>query len=418
MKKNVIRARRLHPEVRFSNGKLSYRPNLRRPLSLEGAECLENLAQETSRRRPALHPESCRKVSEAVWKVESPYAIAGARVGITCRRETQEDGVEVLFSRDGQNWRSVWAAFGRRLDACVELDWFLNPALYDWREEKDLAWQMKPCYAYYIKVAMWAGSRPDGVGLDAIRFDTDIQCATRSLPSLFCGKNRIVYRDDTEGDRKVRVTYGWQEAHSIRPPGAPELLFPEPGADVDRLDFAFRWRRPAGGGSRVDDTHVQVSRYPDFRWCVCPTFDRYVGRTAYAGKTRWQPEFPGLLNPDETYYWRVRARNAKGVWSAWSEVRMFVPHGPRHPVDLEIVRRGRGRALVWSANPEGNRPVEYRVYGSMDAGGFSASEEDLLGAAGEPWWPLKGGVKKGMSCRVVAVDGSGVPSTPSDYVTV
>ncbi|MDE2953680.1 MAG: fibronectin type III domain-containing protein, partial [Gemmatimonadota bacterium] len=71
-------------------------------------------------------------------------------------------------------------------------------------------------------------------------------------------------------------------------------------------------------GSEVDDYHVQVSRYPDFRWCVCPTFDRYVSRTAYAGKTRWQPQFTGLLNPGERYYWRVRARNAQGVWSDWS----------------------------------------------------------------------------------------------------
>ncbi len=415
--KQVIRGRRLHPEVRYSNGKLVYTPDLRSPLSLKGTERVKGVAQETSGRRTALHPARTKQISEVVWKVESPYAVAGARVGITCRRETREDGLEVLFSKDGKSWRSIWVAIGQGLNACVNLDWYVNPALNDWREENDLGWRMGPCYAYYIKVAMWAGSRPDAVGLDAIRFDTDIQCATRSLPSLFCGKNTIAYRDDSRGRRKVRVTYGWQEEHTIRPPGAPELVYPKDGVDVNRLDFEFRWRNPKGRGSKVDDYHIQVSRYADFRWCVCPTFNRYVGRTGYAGKRQWQAEFPNLLNPDEVYYWRVRARNAKEVWGDWSEVRSFVPHGPRLPVGLEVKGRGKGRALVWSANGGGNPPVKYRVHGSMEPGGFSASEENLLGVVEEACWPLNG-AKKGMSYRAVAVDARAVPSTPSDYLTL
>jgi len=262
---------------------------------------------------------------------------------------------------------------------------------------------------------MWAVSRPEAVGLDEIRFDTDIQCSTRSLPSLFCGKNKIVYRDENSGRRKVRVTYGWQEEGSIRPPGAPALTYPGDGADVNRLDFEFRWKRPKGGSGKVDDYHVQVSRYEDFRWCVCPTFNRYVGRTKYAGKTRWQAEFPNLLNPDEQYYWRVRARNAKGVWGKWSEGRSFVPHGPRLPQDLEVKRARGGSVLAWKANPEGSRAVEYRVHGSKESGGFSAGRENLLGEVEGPIWPLKK-AKKGMSYRVVAVDARGVPSTPSEHV--
>ena len=415
--KNVIRGKRLYPTVRYSNGKLAYRPDLRGPLGLKGTESAINVAQETSGRRVALHPEKKGEVSEVVWRVASPYAIAGARLGIRCRCDTQEDGLEVLFSKDGEDWRSLWVAIGRRLDACVDLDWYLNPALNDWRGETDLGWRMGPCYQYYIKVAMWAGSRPHAVGLDAIRFDTDIQCATRSLPSLFCGDNTIAYRDDTPGQRKVRVTYGWREERSIRPPGAPGLIYPDDGADVDRLDFEFRWKRPRGGSGKVDDYHVQVSRYADFRWCVCPAFDRYVGRTAYAGGTKWQAEFPNLLNPDDVYFWRVRARNDKGVWGEWSETRSFTPHGPRLPVDLRVEGRGGKRSLVWSANENGNPAVRYLVHGCPESGGFSATDENLLCTVDEARWPLDDAVK-GTSFRVVAVDAGGVPSTPSEYVTV
>ena len=170
---------------------------------------------------------------------------------------------------------------------------------------------------------MWAGANVENVGVDKIWFDTDLQCATRSLPSLFCGENHIQYRDETKGKRNVRIIYGWQEEHCIKPPDIPEPVFPDDGAELNQTDFEFRWKRPEGNGSQVDDYHVQVSRCSDFRWCVCPTFDRYVSRTAYAGKTCWQPQFAGLLNPDEQYYWRVRARNAHGVWSDWSRVCAF-----------------------------------------------------------------------------------------------
>ena len=324
--KTVVRGRRLHPEVRYSNGKLVYRPDLRNSLALRGLEQQVNVVQESSGRLPAVHPVQEQCVSRMIWKVCLPYPIAGARVGLSYRRESREDGLEVLLSLDGKDWRSVWVATGHRASACVDLDWYLNPALFDWRGDWDPGWRVGPRYEYYVQVAMWAGANAGDVGVDKIWFDTDLQCATRSLPSLFCGENRIQYRDETEGQRSVRITYGWQEEHCIKPPDVPEPVFPSDGAELDQTDFEFCWRRPEGNGSEVDDYHVQVSRYPDFRWCVCPAFDRYVSRTAYEGKTCWQPQFAGLLNPGERYYWRVRARNANGVWSDWSRVCGFSLH--------------------------------------------------------------------------------------------
>ena len=321
--KTVVRGRRLHPEVRYSNGKLVYRPDLRTSLALRGLEQQVNVVQEPSGRLPAVHPIQEQRVSRMIWKVCSPYPIAGARVGLSYKRASREDGLEVLLSRDGKDWRSVWVATGHRASACVDLDWYLNPALFDWRGDWDSGWPVGPRYEYYVQVAMWAGANAEDVGVDKIWFDTDLQCATRSLPSLFCGENHIQYRDETKEKRNVQITYGWQEEHCIKPPDIPEPVFPDDGVELNQADFEFCWKRPEGNGTLVDDYHVQVSRYSDFRWCVCPTFDRYVSRTAYAGKTCWQPQFAGLLNPDEQYYWRVRARNAHGVWSSWSRVCAF-----------------------------------------------------------------------------------------------
>jgi len=423
--KNVVHGPGVHPDVRFSNGKLVYAPDLRRSFWREGAESSEDIAQETSGRLPALHPQGTGATAEVVWKLESPYAIAGARVGLSCRRATREESLEVMFSKDGEHWRSIWVTPGHesdkknyiatRMDACVELDWLLNSPSYDQVNPTSHGYARGPSYAYYVKVAMWAGSKPEAVGLDAIRFDTDIQCSTRSLPSLFRGENAIVYRDDTPGPRRVKVTYGWRENHTIRPPDAPELVYPEENADVDSLNVECRWKRSRGRGRRVDDYHIQVSRYSDFRWCVSPMFDRYVSRGKYKGKTRWQAELPNLLNPDERYYWRVRARNVAGVWSEWSAARAFVPHGPALPQELKVARKGRQRVLTWSSNPKGSRPVAYWIHGSTESGGFTASKKNRLAVVEDPCCVLKG-ARKGMSYRVVAVDANGVMSTPSEFV--
>ena len=355
--KTAVRGRRISPELRYSNGRIVYAPDLRGKALAAGAQEVGGLVQERRRSRPALRPARAGETGEVVWRVESPWAVVGGRVRLTYRLGGNENGIELLLSRDGRRWRSLWCARGDDRSACVDLDFDLNPAHHDWSGERQGRWRLGPAYGYFVKVALWAESDATAVGLDGVEIDTDILCATASLPALSCGANAIEYRDDTKGDRRVRITYGWQEEHETQPPLAPELVSPAAGADAPGLDFEFRWRRPKRQGARVDDYHIQVSRYSDFRWPVCPSFDRYVNRTAWAGKTRWQPQFPGLLNPGETYHWRVRARNAKGVWGPWSEARAFTPHGPRRPVGLIVRRRKSGQILVWKTDTRGEAPV-------------------------------------------------------------
>ena len=414
--KTAVRGRRISPELRYSNGRIVYAPDLRGKGLAAGAERIAGLVQEPRRSRPALRPKRARKTAEAVWKVESPWAVVGGRVRLRYRLGGKENGIEVLFSRDGRRWRSVWFARGKGRSACVDLDFDLNPALHDWAGDRLGRWRLGPAYGYFVKVALRAGSDPTTVGLDAVEIDSDILCATASLPALTRGANTVEYRDDTQGPRRVRITYGWQEDRETDPPLAPELVFPAADADVPALDCEFRWRRPKRRGARVDDYHIQVSRYADFRWPVCPTFDRYVSRTAWAGKTRWRPQFAGLLNPDETYCWRVRARNAKGVWGPWSEGRAFTPHGPRHPVGLAVRRRKSGRVLVWKPDARGETPVKYEVHASAEKG-FSVSAETLVGKTDVTEWTLA--ARRGKAKvfhRVVAVDARGARSVPSEQI--
>jgi hypothetical protein len=154
------------------------------------------------------------------------------------------------------------------------------------------------------------------------------------------------------------------------------------------------------------------------------------------------------LNPDQTYFWHVRAKDAQGVWGPWSQTWSFTPRGPTPPLDvrLEFDEQRSTGVLRWEANPLGRRPVAYRIYAS-DEKGFSVSDESFEVAAGlydfrqatitksptrfDPSFVCEigetelmvvgGGVEvpgaNKAFYRVVAVDGAGKRSGPSDYAS-
>ena len=120
------------------------------------------------------------------------------------------------------------------------------------------------------------------------------------------------------------------------------------------------------------------------KWPLSMSFAKLTSRTADAGQARYTLPGPGLLNPDRTYFWRVRAQDDKGVWGTWSETWSFVPRGPAPPLDVTLQfdsARTRG-VLRWSPNPKGRKPVAYRVYAS-DEKGFSVSDQPYAVTVGD-----------------------------------
>jgi hypothetical protein len=176
------------------------------------------------------------------------------------------------------------------------------------------------------------------------------------------------------------------------------------------------------------------------RWPLSMSFTKLISRTADAGRARYTLPGPGLLNPDTEYFWRVRARDDKGVWGPWSQTWSFTPRGPAPPRDVRFEfddEQGRG-VLRWAPNTLGRKPVAYRVYAS-DEKGFSVGDRPYkvtVGVSDEvpsefpanflaettaneleavgPRAELRGANKA--FYRVVAVDAAGRRSGPSDYV--
>ena len=112
------------------------------------------------------------------------------------------------------------------------------------------------------------------------------------------------------------------------------------------------------------------------RWPLSPNFAKLISMTADRGKSQYTLPYPGLLAPDTKYYWRVRAKDDKGVWGSWSKTWSFTARGVAYPVDvtLDFDKQRNIGTLRWKPNPVGRRPVKYRVYGS-DEKGFSISDK-------------------------------------------
>ena len=345
------------------NGRMGYAPALRSPVATRGVAAQEGAAWDTNPAAPALHPAAVGRPAEVTWAIRSPYVVVGGKVTLTYRR-APGGSLRLEVSPDGQAWQSVWSAAEPAGEAAVVLDEHLSPP-------------KKPHYQYLVRLNLAAGQAPADTGIAAIAFDTDVQMSALHLPELEVGTNRVTYRDETKGERQVRITHEWIERTTARPPGAPAgPLFPRKNATVDGTRFAFTWQPPAGA-AKVADYQFQLSGRRDMAWPLSPTFDRLVGRTPDKGKAQWTIPYTGLLNPAQTYYWRVRAQSAEGLWGPWSPVWSFRCRAPGVPLAVSAhadPAAGTVR-LTWEANPKGTRPAKCKVYAS-DEQGFTASDAD------------------------------------------
>jgi len=330
------------------NGLWEYAPDLSTDLWRRGAESVENVR--ATAEGLAAEPGQTATI---VWRMRAPYPFVGGRY------ELEGDGAEIALAIDGKEWREMTTGI---LDYQFPSEW-------------------GPFHEYYLRCRLQGEAR-----LKALRIVNDVQMAPLGMPGMVVGENRFVYTDASPDGRKVRVTHEWVERSASAPPEPPPApIFPSDGGEIEGTGVAFRWAAPADpDGEPIADYHWELSDRPDMRWPLSPNFRKLISRTPGAGKPQYTLPYVGLLTPDRTYYWRVRARDGSGVWGDWSDVWTFTPRGPTPPVEvtLDFDAAGRAGTLRWQAGSVGRRPVRYRVYGS-DEKGFSVSDEPYAVNVGE-----------------------------------
>jgi len=292
------------------------------------------------------------------WRFASPYVFVGGKAEAVVRLAAGASA-EWRYATDRKQWKTVarLAKAGSGTLAAT-LDEVVSP-------------RRQPTYEFWLQLVLKGGAAAEGVS-----FESDVQTALLCLPELEVGTNRIVYTDSQLNDRQVRLTHEWCERTAWHPPRPPaEAITPKQGQVVAGSKVEFRWS-PATDpdGEEIVDYHFELSEYEDMRWPLSPNFEKVISRTPFKGKARWSVPYVGLLNPQTPYYWRVRARDASGVWGPWSPTFRFEVKAPGVPLDLRLVRNGAdGFTLKWRPNPQGRPPVAYKVYGS-DERGFTASD--------------------------------------------
>ena len=299
-------------EPKYGRGKLLYKPDLSKPNALDGAAWHHNVALfAADGHRPYLHTKQAPYYCELVFPVRSPYPIVGGRIQVTF--DGRDGGgfyPQVFVSFEGRNWLTLWSGPSNQPSQCdVSLDSFI-----------DTARRTTQCQ-YFVKLTWlpWHGQAL--MGIDSLCIETDLALSLRSLPTLRLGRNKVVYRDDTDAARNVRVTHVWRESSANTPPAAPAApVAPLDAASADSNAPRLRWE-PAtdANGDAVVDHHVEVRARPDMRFPVATSLDRLT----FSGEPEWRVP-GGWLIPGERYYWRVRARDGRGAWSTWSPVWSFV----------------------------------------------------------------------------------------------
>jgi hypothetical protein len=285
--------------------------------------------------------------------------------------------------------------------------------------------------------------------------------APMAMPEMVVGENAFTYSDQTPGERRVSITHNWVERSTSKPPTAPSgAVNPPDGGESNGTDVVFQWKAPeVPDGGKIGDYQFELSRRADMKIPLSMDFYKLVSRTADANvvkdkdgrissarvKSQYTLALPGLLTPDEKYYWHVRAMNDKGVWGPWSKTWSFTARGAAYPTEVTVdydQAKGAGK-LKWKANPAGKRPMKYRIYGS-DEKGFTISDQRFQSTVGmtkeemaawNPWFPANFVAETTATelavlgsevdlpaanktyYRVVAVDEQGKRSGPSDYAT-
>ena len=315
-------------QVRFeepqtlANGEFVFEPDLEAyDVSRDAAFNVATFAQDG--RRPAIHvakkqDHTFRKPSAWTVDVRSPYAVVGGRVEASIDREgnSDRDTFTASVTPDGPEAKRGDLYAYRYYTGPRDIGLYLDPIVSTQTRVGK--------YGYAVHFNFGADALADPpvqTGIDRLRIVTDLQVSPHSLPALSLGENHVIYRDETVGAVKVRITHVWAERSDNTPPHSPVApKTPRDGARVRSLIPTLSWEpvTDPDPGDSVADYHVCISLRPDCAWPVSPSLDVEVGSDS--------PELTvpeSWLNPDTVYYWRVRARDTRGDWGPYSRVWRF-----------------------------------------------------------------------------------------------
>jgi hypothetical protein len=326
----------------FYNGMWEYKPDL------SSNNFLANIAQGKFWYDPVegLRLKKEYEKGNLVIKMSNPYVIVGGSL------ELKGSGLIITLSYDGKKWY--------KLDTGNLDSFFYN--LY------------KPAHMYYINIHFNKASY-----LHGLKIINDFQVAPLSLPDLRLGENHFTYSDKSVIPGDVKVTHVWYEREEKNIPNAP-LLRPENYfSSGDNSKLILSWDAPKNvSEDLIQDYHVELSSHPDMLFPLSPYFSRLISKMKNSNKKQFVIPSYMALEPYKKYYWHVRAKTKKGIWSKFSMPQRFQYIGPSYPKNIEVdYDNSRRLAIIkWNMAEVGLKPKKIIIYASY-LKHFNVTQKDI-----------------------------------------
>ena len=399
-------------ETVISNNNLTFSHNFQ-AVSLDNIiDNIQNLKVKEVDHHPNLHPKELGK-SYFVIDNNLPFPVLNIDLQFKLQRATEKDSILVYISTDSLQWKQIYEAdqFGTFFDS-------VN--LYD----EVVPLQKRALYRYFLKFEFYPNDSVWSCGIDSLHINTTFQSSRFFLPQLRLGENSISYTDDNgdDPDRNVKITIEWEESYENKPPNKIKApVFPANQSVVDSLYFAFTWE-PAtdDDGDAIVDYEFMLSDDPRMLFPLSPNFNKYVWSFRETVRPYYKVRETGWLNDGQTYYWRVRAMDARRAWSEWSDTWSFTAHGVMRPLNGKAEIVGQSIVLSWENNTTGKKPDYYKIYSSNEMNGFYPEQAVFFTTSDTNHFviPFEKNKAPKSFYRISACDTSGQESLISDVIKI
>ena len=173
-------SRYLSEPKHYGNGTFSFQPIFENDIYKKGATSVRNLKTQQNTLL------NTTRTGTLIYPFKSPYPYLDGKIQII-----GSGTISLAFSEDQETWHDIWQTNSNRtVNTTIPIGGYFRNG------------HGRPTYTYAIKLIL------NGT-ISKLKFESDIQVAPQSLPVLHAGNNTVHYIDDTKGERRMRIAFGY-----------------------------------------------------------------------------------------------------------------------------------------------------------------------------------------------------------------
>lgn len=300
------------PPPVYGNGTHVYEPDLERNIFKNGFLTLANIETfADSGSPPNVHLQNPTQPGILICSMNTPYVYVGGSIQIKAYANSPDSSLRFEWSLDSVAWSTLGEINGPFSgDLVFDLDGAIDPL------------NASACRSFRVRITL-QGTEKTAVGIESLVITGELQCAPHALPTLRANtENQIEVRFQPAPGAKIKVAHDYQYRDYIAPPSAPPApINPPDGGYIVTTTPRLEWE-PSVTSATIVQREVMVCWDEDGILPVTPPLWQQI-----TSDPQWKVT-DGWLLEEETYYWRVRARDSQGLWGPWGDPWSFTVIAP------------------------------------------------------------------------------------------